>query len=76
MMKMQNILLSKTMPSLSLKKNCCLMMQAECPRDLLCKEWRPGHLYLLGCLNKQRRAGQAGGQTSQGFPEFFDFLRG
>jgi len=66
MMKMQNILLSKTMPSLSLKQNFCLMMQAECHRDLLCKAWRLGHLYLLGRLNKRRRAGQAGGQIFQG----------
>ena len=62
------------MPSLSLKKNVCLMMQAECHRDLLCKEWRLGHLYLLGCIIKQRRAGQVDGQIFQGLLEIFDIL--
>ena len=61
--------------AVSQKKNVCLMMQAECHRDLLCKAWRLGHLYLLGCLNKRRRAGQAGGQIFQGLLEILDFLR-
>ena len=72
---MQNILLSKTMPSLSLKQNFCLMMQAECHRDLLCQAWRLGHLYLPGRLNKLRQGRQAGGQIFQGYLGMLEFLR-